>query len=47
MAHAMAPGAKIDVIEVNDDANWAANILAGDALAARCLAFPWFPIAGA
>ncbi len=33
-AHAMAPGAKIDVIEVNDDANWPANILAGDALAA-------------
>jgi subtilase family serine protease len=33
-AHAMAPGAKIDVIEVNDDANWWSNVLAGDALAA-------------
>ena len=33
-AHAMAPGAKIDVIEVNDDANWPTNLLAGDALAA-------------
>ena len=26
-AHAMAPGAKIDVIEVNDDANWPTNLL--------------------
>ena len=34
MAHAMAPGAKIDVIEVNDDASWPTNLLAGDALAA-------------
>ncbi len=33
-AHAMAPGAKIDVIEVNDDASWTTNLLAGDALAA-------------
>jgi hypothetical protein len=33
-AHAMAPGAKIDVIEVNDDTSWPANLLAGDALAA-------------
>jgi hypothetical protein len=33
-AHAIAPGAKIDVIEVNDDANWPTNLLAGDALAA-------------
>jgi Bacterial Ig-like domain (group 3) len=33
-AHAMAPGAKIDVIEVNDDANWGANVLVGDKLAA-------------
>ena len=33
-AHAMAPGAKIDVIEVNDDANWPTNLLAGDKLAA-------------
>jgi hypothetical protein len=33
-AHAIAPGAKIDVIEVNDDANYATNLLAGDALAA-------------
>ena len=33
-AHAIAPGAKIDVIEVNDDANWATNLLAGDSLAA-------------
>ncbi len=33
-AHAMAPGAKIDIIEVNDDANWPTNLLAGDALAA-------------
>ena len=29
-----APGAKIDVIEVNDDANWPTNLLAGDKLAA-------------
>src|SRR5262249_300157 len=33
-AHAMAPGAKIDVIEVNDDSNWGLNVLAGDKLAA-------------
>ncbi len=33
-AHAMAPGAKIDVIEVNDDASWPMSLLAGDALAA-------------
>ena len=33
-AHAMAPGAKIDIIEVNDDANWPTNLLAGDELAA-------------
>jgi hypothetical protein len=33
-AHAMAPGAKIDIIEVNDDANWPSNLLAGDHLAA-------------
>ena len=33
-AHAMAPGAKIDIIEVNDDANWPTNLLAGDKLAA-------------
>ncbi len=33
-AHAMAPGAKIDVIEVNDDASWPTNLFAGDALAA-------------
>jgi hypothetical protein len=33
-AHAIAPGAKIDIIEVNDDASWPANLLAGDALAA-------------
>ncbi len=33
-AHAIAPGAKIDIIEVNDDANWPTNLLAGDALAA-------------
>ena len=33
-AHAMAPGARIDVIEVNDDANWSTNLLAGDMLAA-------------
>ena len=34
-AHAIAPGAKIDIIEVNDDANWPTNLLAGDAVAAR------------
>ena len=34
-AHAMAPGAKIDVIEVNDDANWPTNLLAGDAAGRR------------
>jgi autotransporter-associated beta strand protein len=34
-AHAIAPGAKIDIIEVNDDANWPTNLLAGDALAAH------------
>ena len=28
------PGAKIDIIEVNDDANWPTNLLTGDALAA-------------
>jgi hypothetical protein len=33
-AHAMAPGATIDIIEVNDDANWPTNLLAGDKLAA-------------
>jgi hypothetical protein len=33
-AHAMAPGAKIDIVEVNDDANWTTNLLAGDKLAA-------------
>ncbi len=33
-AHAMAPGAKIDIIEVNDDSNWPSNLLAGDKLAA-------------
>ena len=33
-AHAMAPGAKIDIIEVNDDSNWPTNLLAGDKLAA-------------
>ena len=33
-AHAIAPGAKIDIIEVNDDSNWATNLLAGDSLAA-------------
>jgi subtilase family serine protease len=33
-AHAIAPGAKIDVIEVNDDSNWGLNVLAGDKLAA-------------
>lgn len=33
-AHAIAPGARIDIIEVNDDANWPTNLLAGDALAA-------------
>lgn len=33
-AHAIAPGAKIDIIEVNDDANWATNLLVGDQLAA-------------
>jgi hypothetical protein len=39
-AHAMAPGAKIDVIEVNDDANWATNA------PPACLEYRWFPIAG-
>jgi len=34
-AHAMAPGAKIDIIEVTDDSNWPTNLLTGDALAAR------------
>jgi hypothetical protein len=34
-AHAMAPGAKIDIIEVNDDSSWGANLLVGDDLAAR------------
>ena len=33
-AHAMAPGARIDIIEVPDDATWPANLLAGDKLAA-------------
>jgi hypothetical protein len=33
-AHAMAPGARIDIIEVNDDANWSTNLLLGDKLAA-------------
>jgi Bacterial Ig-like domain (group 3) len=33
-AHAMAPGAALDIIEVNDDSNWEANLLAGDKLAA-------------
>ena len=33
-AHAMAPGAKIDIIEVNDDANWPTNLLTGDKVAA-------------
>jgi autotransporter-associated beta strand protein len=33
-AHAMAPGARIDIIEVNDNAQWETNLLAGDALAA-------------
>ncbi len=33
-AHAMAPGAMIDIIEVDDDSNWPANLLAGDKLAA-------------
>ena len=33
-AHAMAPGAKIDIIEVNDDANWPTNLLTGDQVAA-------------
>ncbi len=33
-AHAIAPGAKIDIIEVNDDSSWASNLLEGDALAA-------------
>ena len=33
-AHAMAPGAKIDIIEVNDDNNWPTNLLNGDKLAA-------------
>ena len=33
-AHAMAPGAKIDIIEVNDDSNWGINILNGNKLAA-------------
>jgi Bacterial Ig-like domain (group 3) len=33
-AHAMAPGAKIDIIEVNDDTSWTTNLLAGDKLAA-------------
>jgi hypothetical protein len=33
-AHAIAPGAKIDIIEVNDDSNWPSNLLTGDALAA-------------
>ncbi len=33
-AHAIAPGAKIDIIEVNDDANWPTNLLDGDKLAA-------------
>jgi hypothetical protein len=33
-AHAMAPGATIDIIEVNDDASWTTNLLAGDTLAA-------------
>ncbi len=33
-AHAMAPGAKIDIIEVNDDTNWRTNLLVGDKLAA-------------
>ena len=34
-AHAIAPGAKIDIIEVNDDANWPTNLLTGDAIAAE------------
>ncbi len=33
-AHAIAPGAKIDIIEVNDDNNWPINLLNGDKLAA-------------
>ncbi len=33
-AHAMAPGAKIDIIAVTDDANWPTNLLTGDQLAA-------------
>ncbi len=33
-AHAMAPGARIDIIEVNDDSNWGINILNGNILAA-------------
>jgi hypothetical protein len=33
-AHAIAPGAEIDIIEVNNDANWPTNLLAGDRLAA-------------
>jgi hypothetical protein len=33
-AHAIAPGAKIDIIEVNDDSIWPTNLLNGNALAA-------------
>jgi subtilase family serine protease len=33
-AHAIAPGAKIDLIEVNDNASLDANLLAGDSIAA-------------
>ena len=34
MGDAMAPGARIDIIEVIDDSNWPTNLLTGDALAA-------------
>ncbi len=33
-AHAIAPGARIDIIEVNDDSNWPTNLLIGEKLAA-------------
>jgi autotransporter-associated beta strand protein len=33
-AHAIAPGAKIDIIEVADNSDWTTNLLVGDALAA-------------